>query len=87
MLKEPQRDETPTSLFNPLFEDFTVQRADDDNVVHSYTLHSQEIETFPAYIANHIKRKLAEKIYVDKYPQRTKESIMPEILAEIEVHL
>ncbi|MBU6501174.1 MAG: hypothetical protein KGJ89_05405 [Patescibacteria group bacterium] len=62
--------------------------ADDNNIPHLYTLHAEEIETFPAYIARHIKKKLAEKIYLDRYGGKiTKESIMPAILQEIEVTL
>lgn len=88
MLNEPHRDETPKSLFNPLLEDFKVQMADDENKLHFYTLHSQEIETFPAYIANHIEKQLAEKIYLERTGGRqTKESIMPDIIEEIEVKL
>lgn len=85
MLKEPHKDETPKSLFNPLLEDFTVQMADDDNQPHTYVLHSKKIETFPTYIANHIEKKLAETIYLERtHSKVTKESIMPSIIREIE---
>lgn len=88
MLREPQKDETPKSIFNPLLEDFIVTMADENNLPHIYTLHAQEIDTFPTYIANFIEKKLAEKIYVDRYGGRvTKESVMPDIIKEIEVEI
>lgn len=68
-------------------EDFTVTYADEKNNPIPYTIHAQEIETFPHYLAEHIKKHLSMKIYNDKYSGiRTRESIMPEILKEIEVH-
>lgn len=80
------KDETPKSLFNPLFEDFVVQMADEENNPHIYILHAQEVETFPAYIANHIEKKLAQKIYIERTGGRiTKDSIMPSIIDEIEI--
>lgn len=85
MLREIKRDETPKNLYNPLLEDFTTQIADDDNNPIMYTLHAQENESFPTYIANRILKRLAEKVYLERTKGKiTKESIMPDILKEIE---
>lgn len=85
MLRQATRDETPKTLFNPTLYDFTVQIADDANNPREYVIPAQEIEIFPAYIAEHIKKKLAEKIYLERTEGKvTKESIMPSILEEIE---
>lgn len=62
--------------------------ADEKNIQHIYILHAQEIEKFPTYIANHILKILAEKIYMERTGGKvTKESVMPDIIKEIEVQI
>lgn len=88
MLRQIKRDNTPTVLYNPLTEDFTVQMADEENNPHQYTIHAGEVETFPAYIANHIRKHLASKIYLDRYGARvTQDFVMPDILKELDGEL
>ena len=53
-----KRDDSPTSIFNPLKTDFVASIRDDDNVPHDYIVHSMEIETYPAYIARVLIKKL-----------------------------
>lgn len=88
MLQERKPNLTPTKLYNPTLEDFTCTFADDNNHPIPYTLHAQEIEEFPGYIADHIKKMLSMKIYNEKYSGiKTREAVMPDILKEIEVTL
>lgn len=73
---------TPTSLYNPFSEDFTTLWDG-----KPYTIKSREIDTFPKWLADHIKKGLAEK-YVQvntDYPKITHEDAIAEALAEIEV--
>jgi hypothetical protein len=56
------RDETPKSLFNPLSIDVITSIRDDDNKNQDYTIPSMEIKTFPAYLADRIKRDLLTTI-------------------------
>ncbi len=63
MINPPQRDETPTLVYNPDTEDFTFKRAIEgtrDQV--EYILRSQEITTLPFYIARQGANSLADKL-------------------------
>jgi hypothetical protein len=60
--KDIKRDETKISLFNPLKTDFIDHMRDDNNVEREYLVRSMEIETFPAYIANHVIKHLIDAI-------------------------
>ena len=56
------RNETPKSVFNPLKTDFICTLRDDQNVSQTYIIHSMEIETYPAYIADVLMKKLITAI-------------------------
>jgi hypothetical protein len=57
-----KKDETPQSVFNPLRVDFIDKIRDDNNVIREYKVRSMEIETFPAYLADRIRRDLITAI-------------------------
>lgn len=61
-LNEPQPNRTPKYIHNPLYEDFSCTYATDDGPPITYTLHAQDIEKFPTYLANHIAKHLAQHI-------------------------
>lgn len=50
-------DLTPTSLYNPGKEDFTITWAGEP-----HTLHAGEIETYPKWLADHIAKHLCKKL-------------------------
>ncbi len=59
-------DTTPKSIYNPSKEDFTTTFANEENVPIPYTAPSQEISTFPTYIANHIAKHLCHKLIMER---------------------
>ncbi len=61
-------DLTPTTICNPLNEDFTTSFAE-DNKPKSYTLHSKEVAEYPRWLANHIGNQLVRKIALLASPQ------------------
>lgn len=73
----PKQDNTPKSLFNPLKTDFVTSIRDENNKLQDYIVHSMEIETYPAYIANIIIKKLITAV---KY---SRDGVTPEDEAKI----
>lgn len=59
-------DLTPTYLYNPTKEDFSCIHANDDNTPQTYTLPSRHIVTLPKYLADHVGRKLAQKMALEE---------------------
>lgn len=55
-------DQTPISLYNPLNHDITIERFNDENTIEKYTIPTMSAITFPAYIANFLKRHLVDEI-------------------------
>lgn len=78
-------DITPTSIYNPMTEDFTTTYANEDNEPIPYTCPAQEISTFPAYIANKIKKNLAQVIVFKRGVKTNYEDDYNEVLKEISV--
>lgn len=83
----PERDNTPTSLFNPLTEDFSVNYATDANPPLTYTIRAQEIGTFPKYIVNHIIKHLSQQIIAKRGIKTNYEEAYNEAVKEMEVDL
>lgn len=81
----PEVNRNPKSLFNPLKDDFTVNYATDDAAPLPYTVPSLEIATFPAYIADHIAKKLAHEIVFTRGIHTNYTDDYTAVLAEIEV--
>jgi len=80
-----KRDETPKSIFNPMKIDLVCSIRDDNNVPQDYIVHSMEIETYPAYIANIIIKKLITAIkYARNVPPHSQEE-EDKIKKEVEV--
>lgn len=61
--REP--DTTPTYIYNPLREDFKTTFAEDRDP-KEYVIHSRELAKFPKYLAEHIGKKLVQKIALSK---------------------
>lgn len=61
--------------------------ANEDNSPHVYTLHAGEIETYPAYIANHIAKHLAHKLVTQRGVRTNYEADLKEMIAMITVTL
>lgn len=57
-----KRDETPISLYNPLSEDVTIKRLDDQNREEVHILPATTAKTYPAYLANYLKNHLIDHI-------------------------
>jgi hypothetical protein len=82
---EPTKQSNPVSLYNPLSEDFSCKQADDDNVQHTYTIRSLEIETYPKYIADHITKHLAQAIIAKRGIKTNYEDAYKEAVEEMTV--
>jgi len=80
------RDETPKSVFNPLRYDFKTTYRNDDNSFREYMVRSMEIETFPAYIANHVIKHLIDAVQNERHVLGTDLKAIEEIRKEIEVN-
>lgn len=61
MLKK-KRNEAPKYIFNPLNEDFSVDYDVPGKGRTTFTIHAREAESFPTYIANHVKKHLANRV-------------------------
>ncbi len=83
----PNRDEKPVSVFNPLKNDFVTSIRDDNNVPHDCIVHSMEIETYPAYIANIIIKKLITAVKYARSVNLQSQEEEDKIRKEIEVNL
>lgn len=79
------RNSKPVSLYNPLRSDFTVTYATDDGPPMPYTIPSLEIKTFPSYIADHIKKHLAQEVIGSRGVRLNYDDDYKEALKEIEV--
>lgn len=55
-------DQTPVSIYNPLTKEIKIERYNDANEAEIYTLLPLSAATYPAYIANYIKRHLVDII-------------------------
>lgn len=75
-------DETPRYLYNPSKEDFTVTWDS-----KPYTLHSEELEKFPMYLANHIAKHLAHKLVMERGVKTNYDDDIVRMREEIEVTL
>jgi hypothetical protein len=82
----PDRDEKPTSIFNPLKTDFKCTYRDDDNKPREYIVRSMEIETFPAYIAKHIVKHLIVAVQNERSVNSLNTKAIEEIRKEIEIN-
>jgi len=69
-------------IYNPDTEDFTVKF----NGV-SYTIPALEIAEFPYFVANHIKKHLADLLLAKRGTKTNPEDDLKEIYKEIEVSL
>jgi hypothetical protein len=61
-------DLTPTTICNPLSEDFTTTFAE-ERTPTTYTLHSKEVAEYPKWLADHIGKQLVRKIALMASPQ------------------
>ncbi len=82
-----KRDETPKSIFNPLKTDFVTSIRGNDNIPKDYIVHSMEIETYPAYIANIIIKKLITAVKYDRSVDLNSQVDEEKIRKEVEVVL
>lgn len=48
-----KRDDTPTSFFNPLDEDFAIDYRLDDGSLKNYIIPTIKISTYPKYLADY----------------------------------
>ena len=80
-----QRNETKTSVFNPLKFDFVDEIRDDDNQIQKYTVPSFEIVDFPAYIAQRIIEDLIVAVMNEREISPLNEEKKLEIRKEIEI--
>ena len=65
-VRDIRRDDTPTTLYNPLGKEFTTKWRDDANVEHILSIPSREVNTFPAHQAMHVKKNLIDAIVNDR---------------------
>lgn len=61
-MEPPTRNSNPVTVYNPLKNDFTVTYATDDGPPLPYTVPSLDTATFPSYIADHVKKHLAQAV-------------------------
>ena len=80
-----KRNETPQSVFNPLHFDFKTTYRNDDNSLREYVVRSMEIETFPAYIANHVAKHLIDAVQNERHILGTDLKAIEEIRKEVVV--
>ena len=66
MFLPTEPDITPTLIYNPSHKDFTYPMADEENVVHKYTIPARTTMKFPKYIANHLAKHLAQELANEK---------------------
>lgn len=78
-----QPDLTPTSLYNPSKEDFTVTW--DNQPVK--TLHAGEIETYPKWLADHVAKHLCKKIIGERGIKVNYEVDYQEMMQQIQTDL
>lgn len=80
-----ETDETPTTIYNPLKEDFDVFFAHDNEAPTKYTIHSQEAQTYPKYLADHIAKHLTHAVvmkrgvktnYTDEFNKVLRDEVM-----------
>ena len=83
-LNEPQPNRTPKYIHNPLFEDFSVNYATDEGPSITYTIHAQDIQAFPTYLANHITKHLAHHIVTTRGVKTNYDDDLKEAIREIE---
>ena len=79
-----KRDDTPKSLFNPIKDDFIAEIRDDHNIKQTYIIHSMEIETFPAWLADILTKKLITAVKNERQIGFSPE-LEEEIRKEIEI--
>ena len=79
------RDNTPKSVFNPLKYDFKTTYRDDNNHQREYFIRSMEIETFPAYIADHMVKHLIDAVQNERHILGTDLKAIEEIRKEVVV--
>lgn len=73
-------------LYNPLAEDFSIPYdINEDGMPITFTLHAGEIEPFPAPVAEHIKKHLANKIAFTTKGSRGWEEAYDKAIKKIEV--
>lgn len=83
-----KKDESPKSLYNPTRDDFSTTMSDDTNKIHIYTVHAGELVTYPAYIANHVAKKLAHHILGERGIKTNYHDDLQKILTEeVEVRI
>lgn len=83
LIKESQQlEKTKQRLFNPGTEDFVVVFQ-----TKPYTLHAQEIEEFDYYVAEHIKKHLANYLMGKSQTRNPNEHDWNKIYKKIEVDL
>ena len=81
--REAQSNEVITKrIYNPDSKDFTHRFGGKD-----YTVRAREIEEFPYYIANHLKKHLAFHVLVKRGQVKQRDHYLPKIEEEIEVKI
>lgn len=72
----------PVTIYNPLSQDFTTKK-NFDGKDHTYTIYAMESETFPEFVADHIKKQLATQVLYARGVKVNQEHDIKEILKEI----